>query len=605
MIKISIINDEISDNSDEVISFLKKHKLGYVEVRSFNKKNIANIRFSILRRQANFFKKNNIKVSCVASPLMKWGLENETTFKPAKNLLSSHFYIHKNASNERIFKIAEIFGAKYIRIFSFLRYENFKTADLKEAITELLGLAEKYDKVLLIENEPVCNINDVDGLSRFIKHFKSERLKILFDPGNIYRQGDVLDYGTLSAIKKNIKYLHIKDYSFARREYSVLGTGDINYKKFISWLKREIVDDIFISLETHLSGTNRSKGSAESLKYLRMLLSNKRVKYGVVGCGRVFNKHALAIKEDSNSELVGVFDIDRLRGGQAAKKYDCQEFSGLSELIAEVDVVNVCTPHNTHASIITQVLKANKKCLCEKPGSMSASDMAKIKSIKNYKKNLFIVYQNRFNQPIIKLRKILENKSLGQAIYVFGSVRWFRPLNYYFKSWQGDKKQEGGILFNQGIHILDIIMSLLDADRETIILNSIKDKIYHKNISTEDIFLAQFMVAKIIVNIEITVSSLPNNLDSSLFMLFDKGRALVGGKSLESSLKVNYIGAKRELSYDLSPNEDIYGSGHKILIEKLTKYIQTGKRDDNLVGFDQACARISLINRLYESCKKV
>ena len=364
MHRISIINDEISDKTQEVINFLQRNKLHYVELRSFNKINIANISLYKLNRYAKQFKKNKIEVSCIASPLLKWNYGNKQVGDIRSIQQVSHFYVRNNDPYEKIFKIADIFNTKYIRIFSYFKYSNFKVADLEAEISQLLILAEKYDKILLMENEPVCNICDPNQLKEFLDKYKSQRIKILFDLGNIYKQGGALKYEELNKIKEHIVYAHIKDYSFKDKAYKTLGEGDINYKKFISWIEKEIKHDLFYSLETHVSSSNRLEESEESLEELRRLIKEKRVKYGVIGCGRILKKHALAIKNCSNAELFGVFDINRSKSRAAAKIYDCLDYDTLDALLLDVDVVNICTPHNTHAEIIDKVLKRNKYCLC-------------------------------------------------------------------------------------------------------------------------------------------------------------------------------------------------------------------------------------------------
>lgn len=603
MNRISIINDEISDETKEVINFLQKNKLHHVELRSFNKTNIANISLYRLNRYAQQFKRNKIKVSCIASPLLKWNYGNKQPRDIGGIQQVNHFYVKNNDSYEKIFKIADIFGTKYIRIFSYFKYPNFKILDLEAAIGQLVILAEKYDKILLMENEPVCNICNPNHLVKLLNKYDNKRIKILFDLGNIYKQGGILKYEELNKIKEHIVYIHIKDYSFEEKTYKVLGEGDINYKKFISWIEKEIKHDIFYSLETHVSTFNRLEESEKSLEELRRLVTEKRVKYGIVGCGRIFKKHALAIKNCPNAELFGVFDTNRDKIRVVAKINDCYDYSVLEDLLSDVDVVNICTPHNTHAEIIDKVLKKNKYCLCEKPGSLNRVDMAKVKDNHNYKNKLFVVYQNRFNKTIIKLKEIINAGKLGRIVYIFGSVRWFRDKDYYKKSiWQGRQETEGGILFNQGAHIIDIILSLLPEKTEASIVNSVRDKIYHKEISTEDIFIAQFKVKKILVNLEITVSSLPSNLDSNLFIIFERGRAVISGKSLESSLNIEALDRRQNVDLKIIPNKDVYGSAHMELISSLTNYVQTSRKNENLVDYDEACYRVELINSLYKLC---
>lgn len=437
MKRISIINDEISDDVREVVKFLKKHKGKYVELRTINKKNILDFPLEELKKYANYLKENNIRVSCIASPILKWYPSNVEVVR-YDNLKVDSFYFSgtNNESYSKSFEVANIFDAPYIRIFSFLKYRNFRLEHLDSEIKTLINLAKNHDKILLIENEPSCNLNTIKGLYSLIKRYNVPNLKILLDVGNLYKDGNRLKDNELLKIKDSIRYVHIKDYSFTGNRYTILGDGDINYKKHISFINTITTNLLlFYSLETHVSKDNKYSNSSVSFYKLKKILNNnQRIKYGIVGCGRVFKKHTLAIKEDKNSELVGVFDIDNKKMLMEAKNNDCLYYDSLSNLVDDVDVVNVCTPHHTHAKIINEVLRGGKKCLCEKPGCMNTKDSKIVMMNKVYKENAFVVYQNRFNKPILELEKVIKNNKLGDLLYVFGNVRWFREKSYYLNS---------------------------------------------------------------------------------------------------------------------------------------------------------------------------
>lgn len=598
MKKISIINDEISDNIKEVVKFLKKNKLRYVELRSIDKKNISDLDFSKVEKLATYLKRNNIKVSCLASPILKW-YPNKS--KEINNKQVDSFYFNDNFELERIFQLAKIFNTKYIRIFSFLKYNGFKLSDLKDEINILLQLAKKYNKILLIENEPVCNIDDIKKLEKFVKYFDDDRIKILFDPGNLYKQGDAIDYKDLSKIKKKIAYIHIKDFSKDLNKYVCLGDGVINYKKLLSFF---VDSNFFYSFETHAGAENKIKNSRVSINNFFKILKSKRTKYGIVGCGRVFGKHALSINEDPNSELTAVYDIKQNRMKAKANENGCEYCDSLDELIDKADIINICTPHHTHTEIISTILKKNKKCLCEKPSSITSTDIRKVKRNKNYKNNIFVIFQNRFNKPILEMKNIIAKNNLGKLLYISGNVRWYRDKNYYKNTWQGKKKFEGGMLYNQGIHLIDIILDNLDGKSKINIINSYKDRLYHKNIDTEDIFLAQFKSGGSLCNVEVGVAVSPKNMGSDLLFIFENGRIEIGGIALNGYIKVVEAG-KEDVMIDYSNiDKDVYGYGHKILIKELSEYLLTGKRHEELVDFDTAAKRIEFINNLYKYAKK-
>lgn len=273
MSKISIINDEISDDIGEVVSFLIKHGIGYVELRSINKQNVTNISLPKIKKYADYLKKNKIEVSCIASPLLKW-YPKDIKIDKHQHLKVENFYFknNTNGSYETIFKIAKIFNSKYIRIFSFLKYKNFKIDHLEKEIKKIIDLAIKYNKIPLIENDPVCNIRTIDDLLEFIKKYNNEKIKILFDIGNLYEQGDRLNYDKLVKIKNYIEYVHIKDYSFSKKKYVVLGEGDINYKKNIPLINYLLNKEVFYSIETYTDSNNKYHDSSVSIMKLKEIL---------------------------------------------------------------------------------------------------------------------------------------------------------------------------------------------------------------------------------------------------------------------------------------------------------------------------------------------
>ncbi len=112
MPQISIINDEISDDIRDAVAFLKQHKISYLELRSFNRKNIANLSLFKLRRYAAYLRHSRVKVSAIASPLLKW-VQPELKYRKRAGIENSHHFIYRGNSQEKIFKIADIFGAKY------------------------------------------------------------------------------------------------------------------------------------------------------------------------------------------------------------------------------------------------------------------------------------------------------------------------------------------------------------------------------------------------------------------------------------------------------------------------------------------------------------
>ena len=148
-----------------------------------------------------------------------------------------------------------------------------------------------------------------------------------------------------------------------------------------------------------------------SLNRLRAYLSQKRIKYAIVGAGRISQKHGIAINKNDNSELRGVFDINKLRKSRFAQKYDAIPYKSLNDLLNDktIDVVNICTPHDTHIEIAEKAVSNNKKVLCEKPFALSSKSLIKTLRNKKIRDNVFIVFQNNFNPSVELLYKLVKD----------------------------------------------------------------------------------------------------------------------------------------------------------------------------------------------------
>lgn len=603
--RITVINDEISDDIEEVILFLKENKIRNIDLRSINGRNIMDLSLEEAGDLYEKLKRNNISVSCLASPILKSFPSGKKFYCSCnKDRYKYEKYIQDSEDYKKAFDLARIFHCKCIRIFSFLKYDGFEKEDLYREIDKLLLLAKKYKKTILLENEPLCNINSIAELMDAAERFNCENFGILLDIGNLYSCRIKVKTEDLVAISKFVKFLHIKDYSCECNEYVPLGEGDINYKKHFTIIEKNSKNTLFYSIETH-AVSDKKQNSKKAIDELKKIINRNRVRYGIVGCGHIHSKHVLAIKNDYNAELVGVYDILKQRSRKTSEENDCEMFEDLDDLIRSVDVVNICTPHNTHKDIMISVLQNDKKCLCEKPVCLNKKEADCIRKIKGYNKNIFCVFQNRFNDPFIFFNKLRKRNDLGKLIYISGNVRWFRDDSYYRDSpWHGKKELEGGILFNQGIHIIDIILKYTGYNKIKVI-NAIKTVNYHKDIETEDIFLVQCKIDGCLLNLEISTSVTPSNFESSLLFVFEKGSVEIGGTALDKVIYFNFPNKKNIRTDELEKHKDIYGLGHVKLIENLSYSLLNKCNNEDLVHFEEAFERVELINRFYSDSVEV
>jgi len=207
-----------------------------------------------------------------------------------------------------------------------------------------------------------------------------------------------------------------------------------------------------------------------------------RIKFAIIGCGRIAQRHAEHIH--NMGKLIAVCDVKSDKAKILAKKYNCRDYVDLNELLKnepDIEVVSICTPNGLHADHSIRSLNAGKHVVCEKPMAISVIDCDQmIKASRKAKKNLFIVKQNRFNPPVIALKKIIDEGRLGKIVNVQLNCFWNRNDAYYQDSdWKGSLLLDGGTLFTQFSHFIDLIYWLIGDVQE---VRAIVKNVLHKDV---------------------------------------------------------------------------------------------------------------------------
>ena len=197
----------------------------------------------------------------------------------------------------------------------------------------------------------------------------------------------------------------------------------------------------------------------------------KKIKFGIIGTGHIGKRHAEMIMRNEECELVAISDIAP-KDSLALKPYNVPFYDNHIEMLSshsEIDVVCVCTPNGSHSDISIDVLNNEKHVVIEKPIGLSKAKCEKVIFIALQKhKQVFAVMQNRYSPPSEWLKEIIETKKLGKIFMVQVNCYWNRDSRYYKKGgWKGTQDQDGGTLFTQFSHFIDI-MYWLFGDIENI-----------------------------------------------------------------------------------------------------------------------------------------
>jgi len=261
-------------------------------------------------------------------------------------------------------------------------------------------------------------------------------------------------------------------------------------------------------------------------------MANK-IKFGIVGCGRIAQRHAEHI--NNKGKLIAVCDIDRKKADELAAKYQAKAYYNIDDMLAaekELDVLSVCSPNGLHAEQAIKGLKAGVHVLCEKPMALTAQDCGEmIKAGERTNKRLFAIKQNRFNPPVEAVKRIIDEGKLGKILSVQLSCFWNRNADYYHNSWKGTKDLDGGTLFTQFSHFVDLLYWLIGDVKNA---QAYTGNFAHKGtIEFEDtgVVILEF-TSGAIGTINYTVNSYNKNMEGSLTLFGEKGTVKIGGQYL-------------------------------------------------------------------------
>ncbi|MDR1709095.1 MAG: Gfo/Idh/MocA family oxidoreductase [Candidatus Accumulibacter sp.] len=189
----------------------------------------------------------------------------------------------------------------------------------------------------------------------------------------------------------------------------------------------------------------------------------EKVRFGIIGAGMIANFHAEAIAATPGAELMAVCDSDAARAGEFARKRGIACFGDLDDFLARapIDAVTVATPTGLHAAVAIPAARAGKHVLCEKPLDVTAEKaQAIVDACKAAGVLLVPVFQNRFGNGAITVKKAIEAGRFGRLLQIAGRIKWYRSQEYYDSgAWRGTWALDGGgCLMNQSIHTIDLML---------------------------------------------------------------------------------------------------------------------------------------------------
>ena len=262
------------------------------------------------------------------------------------------------------------------------------------------------------------------------------------------------------------------------------------------------------------------------------------VKFAVVGYGHIGKRHIAMISGHKEAKLVAVVDIDNEKIKEAQQNEKVEVFSDYKSLLSsdiEIDVINICTPNGHHSDQAKDALARKCNVVVEKPmGLTKVGCESVIHKALNVSKHVFCVKQNRYSPTSVWLKNLIDKEILGKVFMVQLNCYWNRDDRYYSKAakWKGTKALDGGVLFTQFSHFVDIMYWLFGD------ISNIRSRMAnytHEN-STEfdDTGIVSFdFVNGGMGSLNFTTSIYGANMESSIAIIGEKGSVKVSGQYMD------------------------------------------------------------------------
>ena len=336
----------------------------------------------------------------------------------------------------------------------------------------------------------------------------------------------------------------------------------------------------------------------------------QKIKFAGVGCGHIGKRHAEMIARNEECELVGLVDV-KSPSVVGIDQFKVPFYSSLEELLQsdlQIDVINVATPNGFHAEHGMKVLESGRHLVIEKPMSLTKTDSEKLifKGLQKHKQ-VFCVMQNRYSPPSVWLKDLLDAGTLGKVFMVQINCYWNRDERYYKpESWHGKADLDGGTLFTQFSHFIDLMYWYFGDIKN--IQAKFADFNHAELTDFEDSGFVSFdFVTGGMGSINYSTSIWDKNLESSITVIGENGSVKVGGQYMN---EVEYCHIKDYEMPELAPTNpgNDYGAykgsaaNHHYIIENVVDVLKG--RSSITTNALEGLKVVDIIERIYEMKKK-
>jgi UDP-N-acetyl-2-amino-2-deoxyglucuronate dehydrogenase len=329
-----------------------------------------------------------------------------------------------------------------------------------------------------------------------------------------------------------------------------------------------------------------------------------KIRFAVIGAGHIGKRHAEMVVRHPDAALVAMCDVRSKE--ECGVGYEVPFFHSVKEMLEvgpPCDVVCVCTPNGLHATHSLEVLAAAKHLVVEKPMALTKADCEKIIfSALNMHRQVFCVMQNRYSPPSLWIKEIITAGLLGEIYMVNINCFWNRDDRYYGKSnWKGLKEMDGGTLFTQFSHFIDIMYWLFGDI--TNIQARFRDFNHQDNTEFEDSGIVMFdFINGGIGNLSFSTAVNQVNFESSLTIIAEHGTVKIGGQYMNELVYCDIENYEVPVLPEGNPANDYGGykgsaANHVYIIENVIDTL-TGKTNITTNALE-GLKVVDIIERIY------
>ena len=334
--------------------------------------------------------------------------------------------------------------------------------------------------------------------------------------------------------------------------------------------------------------------------------NKKKIRFAVVGCGHIGKRHAEMVVRDPGAELVALCDI-RPKEELGIEAYPVAFFSEITSLLQsglDIDVINICVPNGLHAELAIQAIESGHHVVIEKPMALQVQDAERVlQTSLKYQKEVFCVMQNRYSPPSVWIKQMIDSGWLGKIYLVQLNCFWNRDERYYKPGgWHGDACLDGGTLFTQFSHFIDIMYWLFGDIQH--IQARFADFNHQQLTDFEDSGLVTFeFVNGGMGCLNYSTAVWNKNMESSMLIVAENGSVKIGGQYMN---EVEYCHIKDYEMPELAPTNpgNDYGpykgsaQNHNFVIHNVVEVLQhTGAQ--NTTTALEGLKIVDIIRRIY------